>query len=309
MLYKFLLVVPSVKLHTVHLGIAVASMSAAVMSFWEHKRVMISTSLITSTVFVLVLCQGGLQPNAPTAALRITEEQALSALRTTGERVQKLKLEDSQCKVQEYGNGWGGHNLCELSQPVSEKCMFWSFGISNDYSFDIDLSEAGCSGFAFDPSVSLPSQLVERVIFFQMAANMLTESEKLPAYTYASLPKLMQALHVTGIDVLKLDCEGCEYALFSDISQSGKNMFEHVQQLTIELHVSDAFLLTRDHVVELGKLLHLLRLSNMHLVSVDLTSLGPGESGCTNIAGTGYPCEIGLACHNLLFAKAPATQA
>lgn len=237
-------------------------------------------------------------------ALHVSEEQALLALRAIGERVHNVDSNASSCQVQTYGKGWGGHNLCELPRPVLKSCRFWSFGVSNDYSFDTGLSEAGCSGFAFDPSVTYPSQLTDRVIFVQLAANMLTEDEKLPEYTYASLPKLMQALHVADLEVLKLDCEGCEFALFSDVRQSGHNMFDRVQQLTIELHLSDAFMHSRDHVIELGRLFQLLAMSSMHLASVDFTTLGQMEIGCTRMAGTGYPCEKGLACHNLLFVRA-----
>lgn len=80
-----------------------------------------------------------------------------------------------------------------------------------------------------------------------------------------------------------------------------------MQQVTIELHVSDAFLLSREHVVQLGKMLHILDASNKQLVSVELLGLDTMETGCSRLQDTGYPCEQGLCAHDLLFAKAPSS--
>ena len=276
------------------------------MATIKRARVVIPVSVFIF-VFLLVTWQKAKlirEPARQSSELAITEPQALAALQSIGERIHAVK--GSQCKVQMYGNGWGGHNLCELHTRDANTCTFWSFGVSTDYSFDTDLSLAGCSGFSFDPSVVLQSQLAEGVIFMQLAANMLTDREKQSDYTYLSLPKLMQAFHMSHLDILKLDCEGCEYALASDILKSGKNIFDKMQQLTIELHLSDAFLHTRNHVIELGKLFHLLAVSKMNLVAVDLQGLDTMETGCTQLQGTGYPCEKGLCAHNLLFAKAAA---
>lgn len=58
------------------------------------------------------------------------------------------------CKVVTYGNDWGRHHLCETN--MGKPCFFYSFGISYDFSFDVDVHNSmGCKGIGFDPTVSL----------------------------------------------------------------------------------------------------------------------------------------------------------
>ena len=270
----------------------------------SHARCVLPICLLTLAVLCLTAFRTFFQLGGGSLSrYAITDKQALSALEAAGAQIKDLS--SPHCKVRTYGNGWGGHNLCEITMGSNGACTFWSFGVSTDYSFDVDLAQARCSGFSFDPSVTLNSTLSDGVIFFQLAANMFTEEEKVPKYTYASLPKLMDALKLDHIDILKLDCEGCEFALAADIAASGRNIFYDMQQVTIELHVSDAFLHSRAHVIQLGKLFHILNDSNMRLESVDLQGLDTMETGCSKLQDTGYPCEKGLCAHNLLFAKAP----
>ena len=60
------------------------------------------------------------------------------------------------CDLATYGNGWGGHALCNLSSylPPGAPCTLISGGIGIDASFDSELAERhACAGIGLDPTV------------------------------------------------------------------------------------------------------------------------------------------------------------
>ena len=242
----------------------------------------------------------------PTERLHISHSQAMTELSQIGSQVERLHSGkdthgSSACHVKDYGTGWGSHRLCAL-EPAP--CSFWSFGVSHDWTFDQNLVDDGCTGMAFDPSVSLNSQLAAGLIFSQIAANMFTSAEKENGWIYAGVPQMMDAFQAHHLDVLKLDCEGCEFAVSGDILKAGFNIFRTIDQVVVELHLSDAFLKSQDHVIELGKLFFLLRAADLQLIDAQITELADyHETGCDRLADTGYPCKQHAACHNLLFAR------
>jgi len=66
----------------------------------------------------------------------ITDEEAFEELRRM---IKIMKFGGTQnCKVKNYGTGYGRHELCEL--PIMSNCRFLSFGIEWDYSFDLELA-------------------------------------------------------------------------------------------------------------------------------------------------------------------------
>ncbi|DBB13150.1 TPA: hypothetical protein ACH3X3_004900 [Trebouxia sp. C0006] len=203
----------------------------------------------------------------------VSRQQALAALQKVGQQVSKITQQSVSCKVVAVGDGWGQHHLCDFN--ITAPCMFWSFGISTDYSFDTQLVAHGCNGHAFDPSISMNPQLSDGLKFFQLAADMLTPEEKVPHFDYASLPLLMKTLHIDELTVLKIDCEGCEYALARDILRSHRQFFEHIDQLAVELHLSDKFLRSEQHVLSLGTLFYLLQQADLKLADAKFSGLDP----------------------------------
>jgi hypothetical protein len=137
-----------------------------------------------------------------------------------------------------------GHSLC--GPAPSGKCMFFSFGINDDPSFDQTLATMwNCRGFAGDPTVNHPSKLHELVTFHNIGLTMLSPNEERQIdkggqvdWWTASIPSLMKTLSVEHLDVLKIDCEGCEIAFTRDILAEDRTLLHKVDQISLETHVT-----------------------------------------------------------------------
>lgn len=229
------------------------------------------------------------------------------------------------CDMVEYGAGWGGHTLCDVASYANYDryhCHFMSFGISHDYSFDKAVREkTNCKGLAFDPSVQYPSTLTEGVKFFEVGANVLAGAgdDYMPGeaeMVMANVPELAAALGISALDILKMDCEGCEYALAGDIMSSNPRFLHNVSQFAVEIHLSPFWVADDDTALELGKLLHLLEEAGLELIEADLSDCGTWshtEKPCNSlIEAAALPCGLNwspnspdLRCHNLLFSRRP----
>lgn len=215
-----------------------------------------------------------------------------------------VKTSEYPCKVKEYGTGWGAHMLCSNKEQYHHRknspCRFISIGISYDFSFDTMLHEEhGCVGLASDPSIKHPTQLTAGSLFIDGAINTLPVENRNKTWTYYSIPSLV-AWFGGHIDVLKMDCEGCEYAIAPDLMKEAPGMFLGIQQFNIEMHFPVRFTPTDEHVYNLGRLYRLLQLSDMTLRHVDYGGCGrPYE--CSDLLNTYLQCKPG--CRSYLFAK------
>ena len=206
------------------------------------------------------------------------------------------------CEIRTFGSGWGQHGLC--NSPPGPPCAFYSFGISNDYSFDVDVAnEWGCHGFAADPTIVHPAKLHPNVTFHSVGANM-REPSGFPLVT--SIPALRRWLRHDHIAVLKMDCEGCEYALGEDIAIEDPDFFAHVDQFAVEVHVSKHWLDSVDALHALGMLYLFLEAAGLELQHAQVAGCSPHheKKGCLDeLQEMKYPCGNGKSCHNYLFAK------
>lgn len=139
-----------------------------------------------------------------------------------------------------FGKG-GEHMVCG-PPPTSGDCKFLSFGIRDDPSFDIHLAkEWKCRGFAGDPSITHPSKLHPAVTFHNIGLQMLRpnmEQKRDPEdeWILASLPQLRKFLDWKYLDIVKIDCEGCEVAMARDILVEDPQFLDRVGQISIETH-------------------------------------------------------------------------
>lgn len=193
--------------------------------------------------------------------------------------------------------GKNGHTLC--GPKPSPPCSFISFGINDDPSFDIDIGSWGCRGFAGDPTVHHPSKLHENVTFHNIGATMLQNNEERNInkggkveWWMTSFPKLRYFLGLEKIDILKIDCEGCEVALSRDILREDPTFFFHVDQISIETHVTKTWMTTKAHVYYFGLLLLLLEDAGfvMEWSSVFGCSKRHEVAGCMEEISSVWPC-------------------
>jgi hypothetical protein len=118
------------------------------------------------------------------------------------------------CETVLVGGKDGAHKLCNITMG-GDRCNFISFGISTDYSFDVDLAEKWhCRGFAADPTIVHQSQFHPLVTFHNIAAKMLNPNEEAMSdgsssnWWVTSMPALSKFLGIERVNILKLDCEG-----------------------------------------------------------------------------------------------------
>ncbi|KAI9033219.1 hypothetical protein DFJ74DRAFT_165030 [Hyaloraphidium curvatum] len=223
-----------------------------------------------------------------------------SALRELGEKV--LQGGSKTCALASFGQGFGHHKLCTIKS--FRDCIFYSFGISYDYSFDSALGDKGCRGFGLDPTVVHRSTLHRNVMFIQMGAKMLTTDEQTARWHITSVPGLRQFLGHTNVTVLKMDCEGCEYSLARDVAMEDPHFFQRVGQFALEIHTGKAWARSDRHVHYLGLLFAQLQAANLELQHAVIVRCGPSREaeGCIKkLNDSGYPCQP--MCHNLLFAR------
>lgn len=207
------------------------------------------------------------------------------------------------CRAEFFGKDWGRHALCAHKMP-QKPCYFYSFGISTDWSFDVDVAHKfGCFGFAADPTVSHPSLLHPKVTFHHLAATSLDQPS---AWMFStSIPGLRLWQKHDNIAVLKMDCEGCEYALARDVLAEDGQFFTHVSQFTVEVHYSKKWLSTEEALHGLAALLYLLQEAKLELILADITHCAHADEQTgllPELVARGMRLEEGH-CHNYLFAR------
>jgi hypothetical protein len=190
---------------------------------------------------------------------------------------QKLALEKAMARAKPYGKMLGGekdtskfHNTCNDGnkpqlmgkggehmvcgpKPDKEKgCKFLSFGIRDDPSWDIHMGDAwNCRGFSGDPSITHPSKLHAAVTFANVGLKMLRTNveqrvDPQDEWILTSLPKMQQFLTWDYIDIVKIDCEGCEVAMARDILADDPSFLSKIGQISIETHATRTWVNTTE---------------------------------------------------------------
>jgi hypothetical protein len=114
---------------------------------------------------------------------------------------------------------------------VQHNCTIFSVGSANAFDFESALEPFGCRIYTFDHTVAQPTPPAHVTFLKNGLAG--------EAQANGNLITLKSAYEKTGasgiIDVLKIDCEGCEFQVFRD---PGTLAFlrRHVKQILLEVH-------------------------------------------------------------------------
>jgi hypothetical protein len=264
------------------------------------------------TLFVIFLAP----EDAPLGARKIQRRRtvsdfSLSSLDRLGSKMAAHQDLTKRCNARPFGSGYGEHTLCTIPTP-KEPCAFYSFGISNDYSFDVDFANTtGCIGIAADPTVTHSSKLHPLVYYVEMAAITYDAEDTSQFPLRTSVPALQKFLGHAHLAVLKMDCEGCEYSLARDILSIDPTFLHNVDQFAVEIHYSKKWLKSLVHLHALAALVELLEDAGMDLVHFGIGGCAPSDQA------TGLVHELERVklidiirqngreyhCHNYLFAK------
>jgi FkbM family methyltransferase len=195
--------------------------------------------------------------------------------------------------TEQHGSEYGRATI--LAHSLSPNSIVYSFGIGDDVSFDLSLIEQyNLTVHAFDPTPRSAKwiekqRLPSRFIFYQlgvaeydgMATFSAPENSAHMSYTMENqnegpteqvqasvrrLSTIMQELGHVYVDLLKLDIEGTEYSVLSDIVREDLD----VGQIYVEFHHG-----VRSLGIEKTK--HAIRLLNScgyRIFSVDTTGVG-----------------------------------
>ena len=127
--------------------------------------------------------------------------------------------------------GDGGKWICDPDcLLVARNCTVFSIGSNNQWDFENAMEPYGCRIHTFDHTVAAPATPAH-VTFHPYGAAGQSAGPSLK-----SLPDMYALAGVTGrIDVLKIDCEGCEYAVFRDPATLAF-IKRHVKQILVEIH-------------------------------------------------------------------------
>jgi len=145
-------------------------------------------------------------------------------------------IDDRRLGVHGDGGKWVCNPACELKPG----CVVFSVGSNNDFSFEEAMHPYGCSIYTFDHTVASPNP-PPYVTFYKYGIGLADGG------VFRTVQGAADEAGVTKIDVLKIDCEGCELDVFSD-----KHLLEwmkaNVRQLLVEVHYN-----TREPVVRIAQ--------------------------------------------------------
>ena len=130
--------------------------------------------------------------------------------------------------------GDGGKWICDPHIHLQgDKCVVYSFGSNDEFSFETAVHEfnSDCEVYTFDPTVLHPTKKPSFVHYHTWGLGTTDASNKSFTRSYFTLQDIMHRLGHEHVNVLKVDCEGCELDFWTLDMNDGT-----VDQLQVEVH-------------------------------------------------------------------------
>ena len=149
------------------------------------------------------------------------------------------QFEDSIGQTESDGHKW----VCDPHRLADkEDCLIYSIGSNGVFDFELDLQRRlpNCEIHIFDPTdysrgmwkSGLNGTNYHAWGFESSYGKPVPVSKKNEGLRFLSFPESMKLLGHTGrrIDILKIDCEGCEWSTHKDI------LDQNIRQILVEVH-------------------------------------------------------------------------
>ncbi|GJP46090.1 hypothetical protein CLOM_g5421 [Closterium sp. NIES-68] len=144
------------------------------------------------------------------------------------QEVESVLVAAYPCPMEERLGIWadGGKWICNMRTFIPEQPIIYSIGSNGEYTFEQDISARLHSRpFTFDPFLDpVLEQTMLRLPFLSFEAVGLAAKSTLEKWkeetkgkAFMTLDQVMTKHNHTHIDILKIDCEGCEAVVLFDI--------------------------------------------------------------------------------------------
>jgi hypothetical protein len=153
------------------------------------------------------------------------------------------------CALEErIGVPYGDGGKWECSFPPSTPCLVYSVGSNYDFSFENAVARGNpkCEIHTFDPTVEVEKSeklaLEPGALFHSLGVG--SEAPKGSPGTVSSFSDIISTLghsEVDKIDILKIDCEGCEFShpfleFFEKCAENNGTTTPRIAQIQLEFH-------------------------------------------------------------------------
>lgn len=153
------------------------------------------------------------------------------------------------CKLEYWGDsdakGDTGKQLCDLkgvsdhSESNGKPCIVYSIGSNNQFDFESSVSKrTSCEMHTFDCTSDPPKPPINRLTFNKICFG--PENTEIDGRVYRTMETIMSDRKHTHLDLLKMDIEGWEHSVLSQIitrskvSNAYSKMLPH--QISLETH-------------------------------------------------------------------------
>lgn len=144
---------------------------------------------------------------------------------------------NSLCRMGPLRDG-GGFVCIDENHLQKEECVVYSIGVNHQPFVSVTSASLGCEIHVFDTAGNpeneqVPKSTDNNVHFHSLGVSPQTYG----AASLLSLQHVMETHQHEHIDVLRLDCEGCEWSVFESLADSFPYLLRKVSQLIIKVNL------------------------------------------------------------------------